>query len=181
MINDAQHGFLHGCSCVTQLLTTLHHTGQVLDNNIQIDVIFLDFVKAFDSVDHGILLAKLGRYGISGNIHNWFCSYLRGRTQRVAVEGVALEWSPVTSGVPQGSILGPMLFLLFINDLPDVIPQATSSGLYADDTKLYRAITSNEDCTCLQSALSKAKDWSFESNITFNTSKCKTMTISRRR
>ena len=74
-----------------------------------------------------------------------------------------------------------MLFLLFINDLPDVIPQATSSGLYADDAKLCRAITSNEDCTCLQSALSNAKDWSFESNIAFNTSKCKIMTISHRR
>ena len=156
MINDAQHGFLHGRSCVTQLLTTLHCIGQLLDNNIQTDVIFLDFVKAFDSVDHGILLTKLGRYGISGNIHNWFCSYLRRRTQRVVVEGVASEsWSPVTSGIPQGSILGPMLFLLFINDLTDVIPQATSPGLYADDAKLCRAITSNEDCTCLQSCLNQ--------------------------
>ena len=89
MINDAQHRFLHGRSCVIQLLTTLHRIGQLLDINIQTDVIFLDFAKAFDSVDHGILLAKLGRYGISGNIHNWFCSYLRGRTQRVVVEGVA--------------------------------------------------------------------------------------------
>ena len=162
MINDSQHGFPYGRSRVTQLLTTLHRIGQLLDNNIQTDVIFLDFAKAFDSVDHGIILAKLGRYEISGNIHIWFCSYLRGRTQRTVVEGVASEWSPVTSGVPQGSILGLMLFLLFINDLPDVIPQATSSGLYADDAKLYRAITSNEDCTCLQSALSNAKDCSFE-------------------
>ena len=129
MINDAQHGFPHGRSCVSQLLTTLHPIGQVLNNNIQMDVIFLDFVKAFDSVDHGILLAKLGRYSISGNIHNWFCSYLRGRTQQVAVEGVALEWSSVTSGIPH--------------------------GMYADDTKLYRDI-SNEDCTCSQSALSNA-------------------------
>ena len=72
-------------------------------------------------------------------------------------------------------------FSSFINDLPDVVPQATSSGLCADDAKLYRAITSNEDCTCLQSALSNAKDWSYESKITFNTSKCKIMTISRRR
>jgi hypothetical protein len=103
-----------------------------------------------------------------------------GRTQRVVVEGVASEWSPVTSGVPQGSILGPMLFLLFINDIPDAIPQATSTGLYADDAKLYRAITSNEDSACLQTALSCAGVWSVDSNITFNTSKCKIRAVNTR-
>ena len=91
MINDAQHGFLHGRSCVTQLLTTLHRIGQLLDNNIQTDVIFLDFAKAFDSVDHNILLTKLSRYGISGNLYSWFSSYLHGRKQRVVVEGIASE------------------------------------------------------------------------------------------
>ena len=148
MINDAQHGFLHGCSCVTQLLTTLHRIGQLFDNNIQTDVIFLNFTKPFDSVDHNILLTKLSRYGISGNLYSWFSSYLRGRKQRVFVEDIASEWSLVTSGVPRGSILGPMLFLLFINDLPHVIPQATSTGLCADDAKLCRAITSNEALAC---------------------------------
>ena len=88
MINDAQHGFLHGRSCVTQLLTTFHRIGQLLDNNIQTDVIFIDFAKAFDSVDHNILLTKLSRYGISGNLYSWFSSYLRGRKQRVVVEGI---------------------------------------------------------------------------------------------
>ena len=108
---------------------------------------------------------------------------MHGRKQRVVVESIASEWSPVTSGVPQGSILGHMLFLLFINDLPNVIPQTASTGLYADDAKLYRAITSNEDSACLQTALTCAEvwPWSADSNITFNTSKCKIMTISRRR
>ena len=85
LINKAQHGFLHGRSCVTQLLTTLHHVGQLLDNNVQTDIIFLDFAKAFDSVDHIILLKKLKSYGISGNMYNWFTDYLHGRKQRVMV------------------------------------------------------------------------------------------------
>ena len=89
-------------------------------------------------------------------------------------------WSEVTSGVPQGSILGPMLFLLFINDLLDVISSSTSTGLYADDTKLYKAITSHEDCDHLQEALSYADGWNEQSNIDFNASKCKILTISRR-
>ena len=181
MINKAQHGFLHGRSCVTQLLATLHHIGQLLDRNVQTDILFLDFAKAFDSVDHTILLTKLKSYGISGNMYNWFTDYLSGRTQRVVVDGVTSEWSHVTSGVPQGSILGPMLFLLFINDLPDVIPPSTSTGLYADDTKLYKAITSRQDGDHLQEALSHADIWSKQSNIDFNASKCKVLTISRRK
>ena len=161
MINKAQHGFLHGRSCVTQLLATLHHIGQLLDRNVQTDILFLDFAKAFDSVDHTILLTKLKSYGISSNMYNWFTDYLRGRTQRVVVDGETSEWSlRITSGVPQGSIVGPMLFLLFINDLPDVIPPSTSTGLYADDTKLYKAITSRQDGDHLQEALSHADIWS---------------------
>ena len=92
MINKAQHGFLHGRSCVTQLLATLHHIGQLLDRNVQTDILFLDFAKAFDSVDHTILLTKLKSYGISGNMYNWFTDYLHGHTQRVVVDGVTSEW-----------------------------------------------------------------------------------------
>ena len=83
LINKARHGFLHGRSCVTQLLTTLHHVGQLLDNNVQTDITLLDFAKAFDSVDDIILLKKLKSYGISGNMYNWFTDYLHGRKQRV--------------------------------------------------------------------------------------------------
>ena len=180
-INEAQHGFLHGRSCATQLLSTLHRIGQLLDKNTQTDILFLDFAKAFDSVDHVILLRKLKDYGIEGNLYRWFSDYLHNRTQRVVVEGAASSWSPVTSGVPQGSILGPMLFLLFINDLSDVIPESTSTGLYADDAKLYRKISTPEDCSQLQEALSCADVWSKDNNINFNSTKCKILTFSRRK
>ena len=127
------------------------------------------------------LLRKLKDYGIAGNLYRWFSDYLHNRTQRVVVEGAASLWPPGTSGVPQGSILGPMLFLLFINDLPDVIPESTSTGLYADDTKLYREISTPEDCSQLQEALSCADVWSKDNNINFNPSKCKILTFSRRK
>ena len=98
-------------------------------------------------MDHVILLKKVKHYGIAGNLYRWFSDYLHNRTQRVVVEGAASSWSPVTSGVPQGSILGPMLLFLSINDFPDVIPESTSTGLCADDTNLYREISTLEDCS----------------------------------
>ncbi|CAB4008436.1 Hypothetical predicted protein, partial [Paramuricea clavata] len=148
---------------------------------IRILDLYLDFVKAFDSVDHNILLDKLRWYGVTGSVLDWFADYLNGRTQRVVVDGVASAWSLVTSGVPQRSILGPALFIIFINDLPDIIHNGTEIALFADDTKIHRHIISTRDCESLQHSLVKLDLWSMENNLFFNASKCKVLTVTRKK
>ena len=118
---------------------------------------------------------------MTGSVFDWFANYLSGRTQRVVVDGVASDWCSVTSGVPQGSILGPVLFIIFINDLPDIIHTGTKTALYADDTKLHRNIFSARDCDSLQESLVKLDSWSMENKLFFNASKCKVLTITRKK
>jgi hypothetical protein len=138
--------------CITQLVQVLHSVGQCLDKNIQSDIIYLDFAKAFDSVDYQILLRKLKSYGVTRRLLYWFRNYFSGHTQRVVVEGVPSSWVPVISGVPQGDILGPILFAVFINDLPEVISNSSSEAMYPDDTNLFRNINSTTDSDCQQSS-----------------------------
>ncbi len=149
------------------MLQALHKIGENLDNNKQTDVIYLDFAKAFDTVDHSLLLAKLKKYGIQSNIFKWF-TYLAGRKKRVVVDGIAPDWSSVTSGVPQGSTLAPMLLVLFINDLPNVIPVRSEAALYADDTKIYQQISCEDDAQHLQQTLTNLATWSATNNIKFS-------------
>ena len=176
-ITSLQHGFMRSRSCSSQLLSVLHSIGEALDKNKQTDILYLDFAKAFDTVDHVILIEKLKWYGVTGQLIDWFSDYLKDRSQRVVIEGTASERLPVTSGVPQGSLVGPLLFVIFINDLPDVIHEQTITALYADDTKLHRTILSVKDCAILQQDLTSLNTWSRESNMKFNASKCKVLTI----
>ncbi|CAB3995716.1 Hypothetical predicted protein [Paramuricea clavata] len=122
-LNELQYGFQRGKFTTSQLLHVLHNIHKMLEKRCQVDTIYLDFAKAFDKVSHDLLLVKLHNFGIKGNLLRWFKNYLSGRFQRVTVHGVTSQPLPVLSGVPQGSILGPILFLIYVNDLPDSVSQ----------------------------------------------------------
>ena len=143
ILADCQNGFRSRSSCETQLVQFVHDIISNLDGAMnrghkQTDLIIMDFAKAFDKVHHRRLLHKLDYYGIRGSTHKWISPWLSGRSQQVVLDGPASDPVPVLSGVPQGSVLGPILFLIFINDLPDNIK--SSVRLFADDCVLYRNI-----------------------------------------
>lgn len=151
-----QHGFRKGYSTVTQLVTITHSFASVLDNNGQIDSIFLDFSKAFDKVPHDKLIFKLRTVGLSEMIISWITSYLSNRIQRVTI-GEQSGCLPVTSGVPQGSVLGPLLFLLYINDIVSVVVPGVCIRLFADDCALFKSISCANDQDGLQTSLNNIK------------------------
>ena len=181
ILTPLNHGFRKHHSCETQLLLTTHDLLRLRDKGKQVDVAILDFSKAFDTVPHRRLLGKMEYYGITGNIHKWVESFLTGRKQAVVVDGVRSEEREVLSGVPQGTVLGPLLFLLHINDLPSVVHPDTRCRLFADDCLLYRAIDSISDQLQLQADLRALEQWAAQWGMRFNAAKCYIMTINRGR
>ena len=143
-----------------------------------IDVIYIDFAKAFDSVPHHRLITKLQSYGIGGQILKWIKSFLSTRRQRVVLGGAMSDGIYVISGIPQGSVLGPVMFVCFINDLPDGVSSLVH--MYADDTKLGRHIESIVDNHLLQTDLNILMEWSLKWQLRFNASKCKILRIGSR-
>ena len=186
ILTPLQHGFRKNHSCESQLLVTTHDLLKRLDRKETVDISVLDFSKAFDVVPHQRLVSKLRLYGVHGKNSAWVEAFLTNRTQSVVVEGVrshsgtATAGDPVLSGVPQGTVLGPLLFLVYINDLPTVLDPDTACRLFADDCLIYRSIRSQEDKLVLQKDLESLHNWGVQWGLKFNVSKCNMLHLSRR-
>ena len=170
LICKNQHGFQKHKSCLTQLLPHIDYILKNFLNNTDTDVVYLDYAKAFDKVDHQILLNKLYSYGIRGRLLMWLNSYLTNRWQTVVINGVQSQPAKVTSGVPQGTVLGPVLFIIYLNDLESCIKHSVTSS-FADDTRLKKSINSSKDTELLQEDLNSSVRWSDEANMKLHQSK----------
>jgi hypothetical protein len=175
LLRQEQHGFRRGRSCESQLLGLIDEITQELENGNQEDLIALDFSKAFDKVNHSLLIHKLKRYGIDGNVKLWIQSFLQDRQQSVIVEGTSSAPIPVESGVPQGSVLGPALFLIYIDDLPEAVQSKTR--LFADDTTCCNTIKSAEDQAQLQNDLNSLITWEERWSMSFHPKKCQVLNV----
>ena len=175
LIRDTQHGFRNKRSCLTNLLDFLHDVFNRYDESKAVDVIYLDFQKAFDKVPHKRLLVKLKAHGIDGEVLRWIENWLCNRRQRVVINGKSSNWTNVTSGVPQGSVLGPILFLVYINDIDEGLTCIISK--FADDTKIANTVLSNDQAEEMQTNLDKLSNWAKTWQMSYNTDKCKVLHI----
>ena len=172
LISPSQHGFVLKKSCVTNLLECQNEVSGLLRDNKSVDVLYTDFEKAFDKVSHKKLIIKLYGYGIRGKLLEWVKSFLKNRRQRVVMGDIESDWKNILSGVPQGSVLGPLLFVIYINDLPDGLDSIFK--MYADDSKVIA-----ESGSKLQDDILKIKEWCDKWSMCLNSSKCKVMHFGR--
>ena len=179
LFREKQFGFISGRSTTLQLIHVFNIWTEILDQEGEIEAIYCDFMKAFDKVPHKRLIHKIDKYGIKGNILGWIKAFLSNRTQCVNIGCATSNTAPVTSGIPQGSVLGPILFVIYINDLPDVVDEDSFVFLFADDTKLFREIKSPVDRFILQQDLISLTEWSDKWLLKFHPDKCVSMIISR--
>ena len=170
LIRNSQHGFTSGKSCLSNLLEFFEVVTKILDKGEAVDLVYLDFAKAFDKVPHHRLFKKLEAHGLGGNVLNWIREWLNNRRQKVCIEGEASDWVEVTSGVPQGSVLGPVLFLIYINDIDANL--VSTIGKFADDTKMGKSVSSAEGVQKLREDLVKLENWASDWQMSFNTDKC---------
>lgn len=170
LLRDSQHGFINGRSCLTNLLDFFDTVTSEIDEGKNLDIIYLDFAKAFDKVCHGRLGKKLESHGVGGNVLQWIKGWLSKRRQKVFVEGEFSEWGEVISGVPQGSVLGPTLFLIYINDIDCNL--ISKLGKFADDSKLAKAVENQQDVDAIRLDLLSLEKWSEDWQMQFNADKC---------
>ena len=173
LINDTQHGFLPKRSCQTNLLLYLELLTSCIDKGLDIDVLYLDFAKAFDKVPHKRLLKKVQAHGVSGKVYSWIENWLMDRKQQVKINSSYSGWNKVTSGVPQGSILGPTLFLMYINDIEENLNSTVLK--FADDTKVMKVIDNHHCHADLQNDIKGLEKWAKLWQMQFNVDKCKMM------
>ena len=173
LTRDSQKGFMQGRSCLTNLLEYLEAMTKYLDAGKSVDIVYLDFAKAFDKVPINRLIEKCKGLGLSGKLIEWIHEWLSGREQRVVLNGEASSWKQVRSGVPQGSVLGPVLFLIYINDIDNAV-NVTDSVLkkFADDTKWAMVVENEDDRQLFQKGLDSLMEWSEDWQMLFNVEKC---------
>jgi hypothetical protein len=178
LLNQNQHGFRSGRSCLSQLLSHIDTILSYLEKGQNVDAIYLDFSKAFDKVDHFILLKKLESNGIKGKLLHWIKSFLTNRTQRVTVNSHLSDATKVKSGVPQGSVLGPLLFIIMIADIDDEVKFSILS-CFADDTRLLKSVQNVMDTFKLQHDLNKVYKWTKDNNMSLNGEKFEQLTYGK--
>jgi hypothetical protein len=180
LLYDKQHGFRSKLSCETQLIEFSADVLKTVQDRKQCDTIIMDFSKAFDKVSHDRLLFKLGRCGVDAKTTAWVKSFLSDRNQRVVIDGEMSDSVPVTSGVPQGSVLGPILFLIYIDDLPEYT-RHSQVRLFADDTIVYLTVSAIDDCEKLQEDLKHLEEWEQKWLMEFHPAKCNILRITKKR
>lgn len=178
VITSNQHGFCAQRSTLTNLFTFTEHIIESFEEGFVVHAVYTDFRKAFDTVDHSVLKIKLSKYGIRDPLLSWLYSYIDNRVQSVVLKGVKSTGYIASSGVPQGSIIGPLLFNIFINDIVNNIQ--SNCLLYADDLKVYKKIRSHNDIVTLQSDIHEIEEWCTQNNMKLNADKCKVVCFSRK-